>query len=55
MPASTFKIVNSIIALETGVVENDSTMFKWNGEKRRLPIWEQDLTFRDAFHFSCVP
>jgi beta-lactamase class D len=55
LPASTFKITNSIIALETGVVEDDSTLFKWNGEKRRLSIWERDLIFRDAFHFSCVP
>lgn len=55
LPASTFKITNSIIALETGVVENDSTLFKWNGEKRRLIIWEQDLIFREAFHYSCVP
>lgn len=55
LPASTFKITNSIIALETGVVENDSTLLKWNGEKRRLKNWEQDLIFRDAFHFSCVP
>lgn len=55
LPASTFKITNSIIALETGVVKNDSTLFKWNGEKRSLKNWEQDLIFRDAFHFSCVP
>ncbi|MBT7827082.1 MAG: class D beta-lactamase, partial [Bacteroidetes bacterium] len=55
LPASTFKICNSIIALETGVVENDSTMFIWNGVERNMDIWEQDLIFRDAFHFSCVP
>ena len=55
LPASTFKIPNSIIALETGTVENDSTLFKWNGEKRRLKNWEQDLIFKYAFHFSCVP
>jgi len=55
LPASTFKIPNSIIALETGVVENDSTLFKWNGEKRRLKRWERDMIFRDAFHLSCVP
>lgn len=55
LPASTFKIANSIIALETEVVKNDSTLFKWNGEQRRLRSWEQDLIFRDAFHFSCVP
>lgn len=55
LPASTFKITNSIIALETGVVKDDSTLFKWDGKKRWLKSWEQDLIFKDAFHFSCVP
>ncbi len=55
LPASTFKIPNSIIALETGVVENDSTLFKWDGKKRAFKIWERDLTFGDAFKYSCVP
>ena len=55
LPASTFKIPNSIIALETGVVKNEDTLFKWDGRKRALKAWEQDLTLRDAFHESCVP
>lgn len=55
LPASTFKIANSIIALETKVVENERTLFKWNGEERRFRSWQQDLIFRDAFHYSCVP
>ncbi len=55
LPASTFKITNSIIALETGVVKDDSTMFPWNGEKRRLSVWEKDMIFKEAFHASCVP
>lgn len=55
LPASTFKIPNSMIALETGIVENDHTLFKWNGEKRAYKQWEQDLILRDAFHLSCVP
>lgn len=55
LPASTFKIPNSIIALETGVVENDSTLFEWNGEDRALNNWEQDLHFSEAFQYSCVP
>ena len=55
LPASTFKIPNSIIALETGLIEDDSTLIKWDGDERRLPAWEQDLVFRDAFHYSCVP
>jgi len=55
LPASTFKIPNSIIALETEVVENDSFLFKWNGEQRRFKFWERDLIFRDAFRASCLP
>lgn len=55
LPASTFKIPNSIIALETGVIQSDTTTIKWNGEKRRLAVWEQDLTFKNAFQVSCVP
>lgn len=55
LPASTFKIPNSIIALETNVVKDDSTLLKWDGKKRRLKNWEQDLTLKEAFHFSCVP
>ena len=55
LPASTYKIPNSIIALELGIVNNDSTLLKWSGESRRLKLWEQDLTFKRAFHYSCVP
>ncbi|MDC1105484.1 class D beta-lactamase [Prolixibacteraceae bacterium] len=55
LPASTFKIINSLIALDNQIVENDSTLIKWDGEKRYLKVWEQDLLFRDAFRYSCVP
>jgi len=55
LPASTFKIPNSIIALETKIIESDTTLIKWNGEKRGLPVWEQDMTFAKALQVSCVP
>ncbi|MGB6153115.1 MAG: penicillin-binding transpeptidase domain-containing protein [Pricia sp.] len=55
LPASTFKIVNSIIGLEKGVIKNDSAIFKWDGRPKDNPNWEQDLILRDAFHLSCVP
>ncbi|MHA7059629.1 class D beta-lactamase [Aquimarina sp. M1] len=54
LPASTFKVANSIIGLETGVIANDSVIFKWDGKKKWLKNWEQDLILRDAFQFSCV-
>lgn len=55
LPASTYKIPNSIIALESGVVKDDSTLFEWDGQPRGMNIWEQDLIFKDAFQYSCVP
>lgn len=55
IPASTFKIPNSIIALENGLIQSDTSIIKWDGKKRRMKIWEQDLTLRDAFQYSCVP
>lgn len=54
LPASTFKITNSMIGLETGVVK-DTTVFKWDRTPQRLPAWEKDLLLREAFHASCVP
>lgn len=55
LPASTFKIPNSMVALETGVIESDTTVIPWNGKKHRFKVWEQDLTLKEAFHYSCVP
>lgn len=55
LPASTFKIPNTIIGLETGVIESDSTVFKWDGERKWMKRWEQDLILKDALQFSCVP
>ena len=53
-PASTFKIPNALIALESGVATTE-TVFKWNGEKRTNPIWEKDMTIKEAFQVSAVP
>jgi beta-lactamase class D len=55
IPASTFKIPNSMIALETGVVEGPDTIMKWDGQQYSVEAWNQDLKFRDAFRLSCVP
>ncbi len=52
-PASTFKILNSLIALETGVVTDvDTQIFKWDGVDRGSAGWNKDLTLRSAFATS---
>ncbi len=55
IPASTFKIANALIALETGVVKNGRQVFKWDGTPRNLDVWEQDFVLREAIQFSVVP
>jgi beta-lactamase class D len=54
LPASTFKIVNSLIGLQTGVISNDRMVIKWDGIKRREE-WDRDLTMYEAFRVSSVP
>lgn len=55
LPASTFKIPNSIIGLETGIMRDTQHLFEWDGAARSLPSWEKDLSLKEAFHASCVP
>ncbi len=54
LPASTFKIINSLIGLQTGKISNDSMVIKWDGVKRRVEDWNKDLTMYEAFRVSAV-
>ena len=55
LPASTFKIVNSLIGLQTGKITNDSMVIKWDGIDRPVKEWNKDLTMYEAFRVSAVP
>lgn len=54
-PASTFKIVNALVALHTGRLANDSAVIPWDGILRDRPEWNQDLSLYRAFRVSAVP
>jgi len=54
LPASTFKILNSLIALETGVIANELSILTWDGVKRSIPDWNRDLNMQTAFEVSAV-
>lgn len=54
-PASTFKIVNSLIGLETGRIADENMVIPWDGVQRFMPEWNQDLSMAKAFEFSSVP
>ena len=53
-PCSTFKILNSMIALDSGVVKDENEVIKWDGIKREYPAWNQDHTMRSAIAVSAV-
>ncbi|HWJ90769.1 MAG TPA: penicillin-binding transpeptidase domain-containing protein [Flavisolibacter sp.] len=55
LPASTFKIVNALIGLQTGVISNDSMIIKWDGIVRDRAEWNRDLSMYQAFRVSAVP
>lgn len=52
--ASTFKIFNSLIALEEKVVNDKGTVLHWDGKQREIADWNHDQTLASAFKVSCV-
>lgn len=54
LPASTFKILNSLISLETGVIPDENTVIKWDGTHYDVPSWNQDHTLKTAIADSVV-
>ena len=57
LPASTFKIINTLIALESRVIENENEVIKWPGSTDTLkygyrPEIYHDMTMKDAFKTS---
>lgn len=54
LPASTFKIVNSLIGLETGRITDEKMLIKWDGVQRWNADWNKDLTMAEAFKVSAV-
>lgn len=55
VPASTFKIINSLIAIETGAVTGPAEVFAWNGKPADIKDWERDMTLAEAIKVSNVP
>ena len=55
-PCSTFKIVNALVGLETGIVAlSGAPFYQWDHVERSIPAWNRDLSLREAFQASCVP
>lgn len=59
LPASTFKILNTLIALETNAVSDENEIFIWPGETDTVkygyrPEIYHDMNLREAFKLSAV-
>ncbi len=57
LPASTFKIINLLIALETKIISNENDVIKWTGETDTTlygyrPNIYRDMTVKEAFELS---
>ncbi len=53
-PASTYKIFNSLVALEIPKAPDEQFLIPWDRVERK-PEWDKDLTMREAFKVSSVP
>ena len=53
-PASTFKIFNSLVGLETGVIKDKNFVIAWDSIKYQNPNWNADQDLITAFGNSTV-
>lgn len=55
LPASTFKILNALIGLETGAIIGEDMVIPWDGAVRSVEEWNRDHTLSSAITYSVVP
>lgn len=59
LPASTFKILNSLIALEEKAIINENEVLKWDGIEKtffgtKIEAWNKDTDLKTAYKNSIV-
>lgn len=54
IPASTSKIIHSLIFLDSGALKDETEVLKWDGVKRSIEAWNQDHNLRSALKVSAV-
>lgn len=55
LPASTYKIMHTMIIHDAGVRTDPRSIIKWDSVSRWKDSWNQDMSFKAAFQESCVP
>jgi beta-lactamase class D len=54
LPASTFKIPNTLIGLETGAIPDATFRLPWDGNRRPIEAWNRDHDLASAMRHSVV-
>lgn len=54
LPASTYKVPNALIGLETGVIKDENAIVKWDGVKRAVSAWNADTSLASGMRNSTV-
>ncbi|MGB1015227.1 MAG: penicillin-binding transpeptidase domain-containing protein, partial [Nannocystaceae bacterium] len=54
LPASTFKVPNTLIGLETGVIPDVTFSLPWDGKHRSVKPWNRDHDLASAMKYSVV-
>ncbi|MBS1796575.1 MAG: class D beta-lactamase [Acidobacteria bacterium] len=54
IPASTSKILHSLIFLDSGVIRDENETLAWDGVRRSVEAWNQDQNLRSAVKVSAV-
>ncbi|PKP19778.1 MAG: class D beta-lactamase, partial [Bacteroidetes bacterium HGW-Bacteroidetes-22] len=54
LPASTFKIPNTLISLQEKAISGLHDTIRWDGNKRFIKSWNHDQDLNSAFQISCV-
>lgn len=52
--ASTFKVLNSLIALHERLISGPDSRIAWDGTEYEMSVWNRDQTLDSAFRVSCV-
>lgn len=54
IPASTYKIFNSLVALETKSIQDEHEIIAWDGTQRDIEAWNKDHNLHTAIQNSVV-
>lgn len=53
-PCSTYKILNTMIALDSKAIQDENEILPWDGTVREYTVWNKDHSMRSAISVSAV-